>query len=351
MVMLCDAVDQLHVGCLRDANDLEWDHYVRAQPLATFFHLSGWKAVVEESLNHACYYLVARQAAKIVGVLPLTHVRSKLFGDSLISNGFCVYGGPVVESPAALQALDAAAIDLAKDLRVGRIEYRLRRPLHSNWHCNRETYVTFRKQIDRDPMKELVSIPRKQRAMVRKGMKHGLKGVVNDNVHRFYPLYAESIRNLGTPVLSRRYFECLKSVFASESEIITVMSGGQPLTSVLSFFFQDEVLPYYGGGSGAARECAANDFMYWEVMRRACEAGVRVFDFGRSKVGTGSFAFKRHWGFDPEPLHYENHLLLTARVPEINPLNPRYALMIAAWKRLPLSVTNAIGPFVARELA
>jgi FemAB-related protein (PEP-CTERM system-associated) len=343
--------NEIQVGCLQDANDPGWDSFVKMQPHATFFHLSGWKAVVEESLNHVCYYLVARQAAKIVGVLPLTHVRSRLFGSSLISNGFCVYGGPIVEAPAALEELDAAAIELANDLRVERIEYRLRRPLHPNWHCNRETYVTFRKQIDGDPMKELLAIPRKQRAMVRKGIKHGLRSVVDQDVRRLYPLYAESVRNLGTPVLGRRYFECLKSVFAKESQVITVTSEGRPLTSVLSFFFRDEVLPYYGGGCSAAREYAANDFMYWEVMRRACEAGLRTFDFGRSKVGTGSFAFKRHWGFEPEPLHYENRLLRTTKIPEINPLNPKYAFMIAAWKRFPLSIANAIGPFIARELA
>lgn len=346
-----DGADVLHVTCLQDANDSEWDRFVKAQPLATFFHLSGWKAVIEESLGHRCHYIFARHAQEVVGILPLTHVRGRIFGESLISNGFCVYGGPVAASAAALQALDEAAIQLARDLGVERIEYRLRQPLHSNWHCNRETYVTFRKEIQKDPDKELLAIPRKQRAMVRKGMKEGLKGVIDRDVQRLYPLYAESVRNLGTPVLSRRYFECLKSVFANESEILTVMSDGRSLTSVLSFFFRDEVLPYYGGGSSAARSYAANDFMYWEVMRRACEAGLRVFDFGRSKVGSGSFAFKKHWGFEPEPLYYEHFLRLLTKVPEINPLNPKYAMMIAVWKRLPLSVANAFGPMIARELA
>lgn len=345
-----DAPSGVEVGRLQDAGDPEWDAFVMAQPQATFFHLSGWKAVVEESLKHACHYLIARQAGRVVGVLPLTHVRSRLFGNSLISNGFCVYGGPVAEGPAALRALDAAATELAKELRVDRIEYRLRAPLHTDWHCNRETYVTFRKAIDKDPAKLLLAIPRKQRAMVRKGIQNGLKAVVDPDLRRLYPLYAESVRNLGTPVLPRRYFECLKSVFARESEIVTVTANDQALASVLSFRFRDEILPYYGGGSDAARAHAANDFMYWAVMLRACEAGLRIFDFGRSKVGTGSFAFKKHWGFEPEPLHYENLLLNVAEMPEINPLNPKYALMIATWKRLPLAVANAIGPLVAREI-
>lgn len=343
--------DAITIGHIADANDSEWDRFVRVHPMATFFHLSGWKAVVEESLGHRCHYICARQANNIVGILPLTHVRGRIFGNSLISNGFCVYGGPVASDPAVLQALDEAALELARNLRVERIEYRLRQPLHPSWPCNRQTYVTFRKQIDKDPNQELLAIPRKQRAMVRKGIQHGLKGVLDDDVGRFYPLYAESVRNLGTPVLGRRYFECLRSVFRNESEVVTVLSGGQALTSVLSFFFRDEVLPYYGGGSSAARAYAANDFMYWEVMRRACEGGLGIFDFGRSKVGTGSFAFKKHWGFEPEPLYYEHYLHRIKEVPEINPLNPKYAMVIKLWQRLPLGIANTLGPLIARELA
>jgi FemAB-related protein (PEP-CTERM system-associated) len=307
--------------------------------------------VIEESFGHRCYYLAARHGGAVVGILPLTHVHGRLFGNSLVSNGFCVYGGPVAATSAALAALDDAALAVARDLRVDRIEYRLREPQHPDWPCNRTTYVTFRKTIDQDPEAAMSAIPRKQRAMVRKGIKADLAGEIDGDVRRFYPLYAESVRNLGTPVLARRYFECLHSTFRERCEVVTVMRGGHPLSSVLSFFFRDEVLPYYGGGCTAAREHAANDFMYWTVMRRACEAGLRLFDFGRSKVGTGSYSFKKHWGFEPRPLHYEHRLLRLDRIPEINPLNPKYGPMVAAWKRLPLPIANAVGPLIARELA
>jgi FemAB-related protein (PEP-CTERM system-associated) len=346
-----DTIDEILIGSLQDPHDRAWDGFVRAQPLATFFHLSGWKEVIEQSLGHKCHYLFARRASEIVGILPLTHVRGRIFGNSLISNGFCVYGGPIATSDAAMHALNTAAMDLARELGVERIEYRLRQPRMSDWHCDRETYVTFRKPLVSDPEQQMLLIPRKQRAMVRKGMKEQLKGAVDQDVQRFYALYAESVRNLGTPVLARRYFDCLKSVFAKDAEIVTILSDGQAVASVLSFFFRDEVLPYYGGGGNAARACAANDFMYWEVMRRACEGGIRLFDFGRSKVGTGSFAFKRHWGFEPEPLYHEHFLQHLREVPKISPLNPKYAPMIAVWKRLPLSIANVLGPIIARELA
>ena len=270
------SIDELQISSLLDGNGVEWDRFVRSHPQATFFHLSGWKTVIEESFGHKCHYLFARSAGTIVGVLPLTHVRGRIFGNSLISNGFCVYGGPVATTPSVLDALDEVAIELARELGVERIEYRLRQSLHPDWPCNEKTYVTFRKEIDPDPEKAMQAIPRKQRAMVRKGIKQGLEGQIDPDVRRLYPLYAESLRNLGTPVLSRRYFECLKSVFADACEVLTVAKDGEPLASVLSFFFRDEVLPYYGGGCKAARDYAANDFMYWDVMRRACSSGIRV---------------------------------------------------------------------------
>ena len=346
-----DGTAEVQVGCLTEAENAQWDAFAKARPDATFFHLSGWKAVIEEAFGHRCHYLFARQAQQIVGILPLTHVRGRIFGNSLLSNAFCVYGGPVAINDGARDALDTAAIELARELGVERIEYRLRQPLHQDWHCKRDMYVTFRKEIASDPEKALLGIPRKQRAMIRKGMNHGLKDVIDRDSRRLYALYAESVRNLGTPVISRRYFECLMSVFSKESEVLTVISDARPLASVLSFFFRDEVLPYYGGGTSVARQYAANDFMYWAVMRRACEAGFRIFDFGRSKVGTGSYAFKTHWGFEPEPLYYEHFLMRLAKVPDINPLNPKYAMMIAMWKRLPLRIANTLGPLIARELA
>ena len=126
--------------------------------------------------------------------------------------------------------------------------------------------------------------------------------------------------------------------------------SGRPVSGVMSFYFRDEVLPYYAGDTVAARDLAANDFKYWELMRRACERGVRVFDYGRSKLGTGSYDFKKNWGFEPAPLPYEFRLLRRKAVPQNNPLNPKFRTLIAIWRRLPLPVANALGPRIVRNL-
>jgi FemAB-related protein (PEP-CTERM system-associated) len=186
--------------------------------------------------------------------------------------------------------------------------------------------------------------------MVRKGVQNGLVSVCNKDVAALHRVYAESVRNLGTPVFSRRYFIILREVFGDSCDVVTVLDAGQPIAAVLNFYFRDEVLPYYGGGTARARRRAGNDFMYWEVMRRAAARGCRLFDFGRSKRGTGSFAFKHNWGFEPESLHYRYHLAPGATIPDHNTLNPKYRLFIAAWKRLPLAVANLLGPPIVRGL-
>jgi FemAB-related protein (PEP-CTERM system-associated) len=186
--------------------------------------------------------------------------------------------------------------------------------------------------------------------MVRKGISSGLTSVIDDDISRFYEVYAESVRNLGTPVFPKKLFQVLTEVFGDNCEILSIEHQGRIVSSVMSFYFRNEVLPYYGGGTAEARDLYANDFMYWEVMRQAVDRGVEVFDYGRSKIGTGAYRFKTHWGFEPTPLHYEYELIGSESVPDVNPLNPKYQMFIAAWKRLPLPVSNFIGPYLARSL-
>jgi len=333
-----------------------WDAFVDAMPGGTFFHRAAWSQIFDRAFGHTPHYIVAEQDGAVVGVLPLVHVKSWLFGNSLMSNPFCVYGGPLAASADAVAALDAHVAALMQRVRARMAEFRFLHPLpegwltEAEWPTRSDLYVTFRKPIASDDDANMKAIPRKQRAMVRKGIDRGLVSLVSDQVDELHAIYAESVRNLGTPVFSRRYFRILAQVFRGRMDVVTVLDEGRPISAVLSFYDRDEVLPYYGGGTAAARGSYANDFMYWEVMRRAAARGSRLFDFGRSKAGTGAFAFKKNWGFTPEPLQYRYRLAPGAAIPDHNPLNPKYRVFIAAWKRLPLPVANVAGPWIVRGI-
>lgn len=330
-----------------------FDDFVRAAPTGTPFHLTAWGRAIEKSMGHHAHYLFAERGGNIVGVLPLLHVRSRLFGQALISNAFAVYGGPIAESEAAHAALDEAAWALALRLGVPSLEYRDQERLRPTWPAKTETYATFKRALAADSEANLKAIPRKQRAEVRRSLELGLETrIARDEraVEEHFAVYAESVRNLGTPVFPKALFASLIELYGEEADILTVSKDGVPVASVLSLYFRGEVLPYYGGGTRAARALRANDHMYWMLMEHARERGCTSFDFGRSKTGTGAFAFKKNWGFEPKPLFYEFRLRDGASMPDVNPLNPKYKLMVETWSRLPLWLANRAGPLIARGL-
>ena len=205
------AVAALTVKLMQPADRARWDDFVRACPEATFFHLSGWQCVIEKSFNLKTWFYYVEQAGQIVGVLPLAEIKSRLFGHALGAMQFCVYGGVAATNDAARALLDEAAIKLARELGVGHLEYRnmvAAHPDDASWHT-KELYVTFRKAISAEDEENLNAIPRKQRAMVRKGIKLGLIGEVDDNVDRMFEAYASSVHRLGTPVFPKKYFAAL----------------------------------------------------------------------------------------------------------------------------------------------
>jgi FemAB-related protein (PEP-CTERM system-associated) len=345
----------LRVTELVPEHEAAWDAFVASHPAATFCHLAGWHEAVGNGLRHKPHFLMAWRGERIEAVLPLAEVKSRLFGHTLVSTPGCVYGGVLAVSEDAHCAVIDHAVGLARALKVDALELRNQTAAEghwptADWPTKNQLYVTFRKPICEDDEANLKAIPRKQRAMVRKGISAGLVAEQTDDLARFYAIYAESVRNLGTPVFPRRYFEVLWRVFRPICEMSIVRHGDADVAGVMSFYHRDTVLPYYGGSRPAARSLYGNDFMYWDLMSRAARRGARVFDYGRSKRGTGSFSFKKNWGFEPEPLHYQYHLVRSRSVPDVNPNNPKYKYFIAAWKRLPLPVANRIGPVLARNL-
>jgi len=335
---------------LRDGDEEIWDQFVAKSDRGTFFHRVGWREIFKNTFKLDPRYLIAERGQSVVGVLPLVYQRSFLFGNALVSSPFCVEGGPLATDDAAVAALTAAAAAIRESTGAPYIEFRCPHPAHGSWTSRKDLYATFSGPIGADDNANLLSIPRKQRAVVRKTLESELSSETDSCVDRFFAVYSESVRNLGTPIFPKRYFSELKRVFGQDCDIVVVMDEGRAISAVLNFYHRDTVLPYYGGGTSGARRNGANDFLYWEVIRRAAARGYRRFDFGRSKAGTGAFAFKKNWGFEPNWLEYSYYLPGGVALPDKNPLNPKYALLIAAWKRLPLFIANFIGPFLVGGL-
>ncbi len=343
------AVRDADLGCPHERRRIE--AYVRAQPAAQPFHLPEWSEAVERGCRQRGHYLVAGDEA-VEGVLPLTEIRSSLFGSALVSAGFGVGGGILAQSAAAADALADAAWALAVELGCPTLELRGGR-LPEGWARQEGVYADFARDLPQSDEAILLSIRRKERAEVRRAQSHGLtvsigRGASDLDAH--YRVYAESVRNLGTPVFPRSLFAAALERFGEDADIVTVSRDGRPLASVLSLYFRGTAFPYWGGGTWEARKARANDLLYYEAMCHARRRGCTRFDMGRSKLGTGAYAFKKNWGFEPRPLVYASRTADGAAPREINPLDPRYRLQIALWKRLPLWVANRLGPVISRGL-
>ncbi|HEX6376025.1 MAG TPA: FemAB family XrtA/PEP-CTERM system-associated protein [Allosphingosinicella sp.] len=329
------------------------DGFVAAHPDGRIFHRPAWSRAVERGCRQRAHYLLCEDpAGRLRGLLPMSELRSPLFGNSMVSAGFGVGGGILADGDGAASVLADAAWRLARRRGCSEVELRGGPAPGPEWHARAGIYANFAAELAQGDEAILRSIKKRQRAEVRRAFDHGLDhrcGRDAAALDAHYRVYSTSVRNLGTPVFPRALFAAMLDEFGEEADILTLWKDGRPLSTVLSFYYKDTVHPFWGGGTAEARAWRANEALYYALMCRASRRGCTRFDFGRSKLGTGAYAFKKNWGFEPEPLVYA---VRTAAGFErsVNPLDTQYQLPVALWKRLPLPVANLIGPLIARGL-
>jgi len=339
--------DSLHVT-EADVADPRWEAYVTAHAQATLFHGAAWQRVAAATFPYRPHHLWALRGDRVVGLLPLFAVRGFPAGTTLLSVPLGVYGGVIADDAATARALLDDAVALG--VRLGARYVELRDGFRFEELPAKSLYVTFRKEISPDPDVNMARIPKNQRRSIRIALKNGLTYRLGreELLEPFYKVYSHSVRNLGTPVYPRSLFRhCLRE-YGDTCGILVVEHQGAVVAGVLSFFYRSEVLPYYGGALKPAFRLAVNDFMYWSLMNEAAAVGCRVFDFGRSKVDSGSYHFKRHWGFEPTPLAYQYRLVKDRSIPDLSPRNPKFSLAIRLWRRMPLPIAERIGPTLVR---
>lgn len=329
-----------------------WDQYVQDHPKGTFCHLAGWKRVIRKTFGHKPYYLLARQGNEVCGVLPLFYVKTLLFGRFLVSTPLAVYGGILSETAEVEHALFGRARELCRELKADYLE--LRNPEESLPDLpGTELYVTFLQELFQDGgEKNWNAMPRETRRLVRKAREAGLVAESNrTSLNSFYNVYSHSVKQLGTPVFPKSLFRNFLQEFPEHSDFLEVKLADRTVASVMVFYFRDQVLPYYGGSlrEFSSNSYGANNFMYWELMQRGIDKGYRLFDFGRSKVGTGPYNFKRHFNMVPKPLPYKYLLHRRNELPNVNPTNPKLQMFIKIWRQLPIGVANILGPRLVRN--
>jgi FemAB-related protein (PEP-CTERM system-associated) len=332
-----------------------WDAYLRQASGGTICHLTGWSSVIERVWSHQPYSIYAEQAGAVVGILPLFQLQSRIFGSMLVSTPAAIYGGVVADHLAARRALLAEAQRLAERLAVDYLELRNSQPdgaSEAAGFLQKDLYVTFERPLPADETTLLASLPKKIRYAIRQARRSGLSSQLGREalLDQFYDVFAANMRNLGTPVYPKRFFAELLRAFPDHTDIMLVRLNGRVAGATMNFYFDGTVLPYYGCAYAALHHTGLTAFMYFELMRRAAERGYTHFDFGRSKRGSGSWAYKRGWKMTERPLPYQFYLVRATRLPGLDPTNPRFKPLIELWKRLPLRLTKLLGPPLIRNI-
>ncbi|MCL6481445.1 MAG: FemAB family PEP-CTERM system-associated protein [Firmicutes bacterium] len=328
-----------------------WEEFVHREAAATCYHRWGWKQVIEQAFRWPTYYLMARDGGQVTGVLPLVWQKSLLFGSFLTSLPFLNGGGIVASDSAAEQSLLQAAIGLAEELGVQHLE--LRQRTEPGWNLPTRTHkVALLRALQPDVEQMFAALPHKVRTDIRKSTSYGLQAELGGRelLDAFYGVFGRNMRDLGTPVYSRRFFEHMLAVFPHDSFICVVRHKGTPIAGSFLTAFRDTVEAGWSASLYGYLHMKPNMFLYWSLLAEMGRRGYRWFDFGRSTIGSGTYRFKKQWGTTEQPLYWSYWTRAGQPLPELNPENPRYRLAIRLWQKLPLAVTNRIGPHIVRCL-
>jgi FemAB-related protein (PEP-CTERM system-associated) len=340
---------RLTVGPVEDR--AAWDEYVSRQREASAYHDYGWRDVISRAFGHETRYLAARSAEGIKGVLPLVVFRSRLFGRFVVSMPFLNYGGVLADDPVVEEALLGAAIEETRRSRGSYLELRHTRQRFPALQAKRHK-VAMEVSLQPSEDSQWQAIDRKVRNQVRKGQKSDLRVAQGgaELLDAFYTVFARNMRDLGTPVYSRRWFSGILRAFPDSSRLFVVYSGAQPVAASLVLWHRSTIEVPWASALREFNSHCANVFLYWEMFRFAVARGFARFDLGRSTPGEGTFHFKQQWGAEPRQLVWEYWNPPGAAMPDLSPKNPKFGRAIATWRRLPVAMTRLLGPPIVRHI-
>jgi FemAB-related protein (PEP-CTERM system-associated) len=331
--------------------EAEWDAFVDSHPQGTSCHAWRWRHIFERVFGHECAYLAARREGAITGVLPLVKFRSRLFGRFLVSLPFVNDGGLLTSDARSSATLIDEAARLAGAFGATHVELRHRARQRPELPC-RQHKVGMRMPLAATSEAVWSALDRKVRNQVRKAQKSGLQAVSGGGelVDEFYPVFAENMRDLGTPVYSRRLFDEVLAQFPDRGRVFVVRLSGRTIAGSVALLYRGTFEVPWASSLKEHRQLCPNMLLYWSMIEWAIERRAVAFDFGRSSPNAGTYQFKEQWGARPEPLNWEYLLSGERPLPDHGPGNPRFERAIAAWKRLPLWMTLRLGPSIVRNI-
>ena len=310
----------------------------------------GWKNVIEKTYKHKPHYLIAKEEGEIKGILPLFSMRSMIFGKKLVSVPFGPYGGVCTDNNIATEMLIEEAKKIIEEEDLDYLELRNFVKCDNNGFATNESYVTFIIDLNADPQIVWNKIKRDKRRNVEKAKNAGLKVDWNATVKDFYKVHARTMRDLGTPTHGLKFFKAILEEFPNNAKVLTIKYDGKPICCQFLFFYKETVIAVWGSSLDEYKAYHPDQLSNWEVIKYGCEKGFRYFDFGRCLRDTGVYSYKVRWSGYPKQLYYQYYLNNVRKMPDTSQLNPNREKFSKVWRRLPVPITNKLGPVLRSKI-
>jgi len=346
----CDVSD-LRFAHSDEIETSEWQSFVASQPQASVYHDARWCALIKSNFGHKPQYITCKKPnGDLFGVFPTVHLSSKLFGTFLVSMPYFNYGGPLSEYPVVAEKMMEYATQIGSNLGCTHLESRETQK-RASWLCKQHkvTMILPLPESDEELDKQLGT---KVRAQVKRAAREDLEYSIGgaELLSEFYRVFSHNMRDLGTPVYSKKFFLSILKSFREQASLAIVKHQGRPVAAGFLLGYKDKLEIPWASSLKSANPLGANMFMYRQILRTAIEQNYEFFDFGRSSIDASTYKFKKQWGATEHPLYWHYWLRDSGELPELNPNNPKYKLVIGLWQRLPVSVANVIGPMLVKNL-
>ena len=341
----------LKITAATDADQSAWDSFVHSHPLASPYHLFAWGYAITQAYGHKCYYLIAKENEKVVGVLPMVHLKFSFLLNELVALPFCDVGNCLATTANVESKILSEARKCGQQLKTKNIQ--LRGQLH-----NDSAFDTSFSMMESDKVRMLLDLPdssetllksfkSKLRSQVRKSEKNGVsfRWTGRDGVDSFYSVFCNNMRDLGSPVHSKHLFQSIMEQYGDNAQIGLAEYEGQCIGAGLILSTKEQTSIPWASTLRRYNRLAPNMLLYWNCMKYAADNNKKVFDFGRSTENEGTFRFKKQWGAQPVPLPWYLSPSKTKNVVKENKTQrPGREKIAEIWKKMPVPMANFVGP-------
>jgi len=331
----------------------QWDAYVAKHEQASVYHLTAWKTLIEQTFGHQCDYFYALNAqGECCGILPSVNLNSRLFGNYIVSMPYFNYGGALADNPQIIELLNEQLQQLAQQRQVSHIQYREQAPRSDS-----------ALKVSTDKVNMILALPEsadalgkmigsKRRSQIKRPIREGVTHQVGgaELLNDFYQVFCQNMRDLGTPVYSKAFFQAILNTFAQQCTLVLVYWQGKPVSAGFLIRYRDRLEIPWASTLNYANRISVNMYLYWQILSHAIETGCTEFDFGRSTIDQGTYKFKKQWGAEPQQCYWYYWLTEQGELPNLSPSNKKFELAIKIWQKLPLMVTNRLGPLLVKNL-